>query len=97
MKSTRIDYNSATDIEDVFYFNFSCVMFKKFSDKENVSGVQQLKSSAQKAIRNKLLESYAHLGEYMDNILTKKENFKIVKCHEHIEILVSAAGELLFF
>jgi len=72
-------------------------MFKKFDDKEHVSGVQQLKSSAQKAIRSKLLDSYPRLEEYIDKILPKKETFKIVKCQNHIEIVVNSTGELLFF
>jgi PUA domain protein len=33
-------------------------MFKKFDDKESVSGVTQLKSSVQKGIRNKVLDLY---------------------------------------
>lgn len=30
-------------------------------------------------------------------ILPKKDAFKIVKCHEHIEILINSAGDQLFF
>lgn len=72
-------------------------MFKKFDEKESVSGVQQLKSSVQKGIRNKLKESYSSLGDNLDVILPKKDAFKTVKCHEHIELLVRSDGELLFF
>jgi len=72
-------------------------MFKKFEEKESVSGVQQLKSSVQKGIRVKVLEYYPDLEPYIDGVLPKKENFKIVKCHDHIEILVSSSGEHLFF
>ncbi|XP_042910342.1 malignant T-cell-amplified sequence 1 [Parasteatoda tepidariorum] len=72
-------------------------MFKKFDEKEHVSGVTQLKSSVQKAIRTKLLEQFPHLDDYMNQILPKKENLRVVKCHDHIEIIVGANGELLFF
>ncbi|KAL0273330.1 UNVERIFIED_CONTAM: hypothetical protein PYX00_006023 [Menopon gallinae] len=72
-------------------------MFKKFDEKESVSGVQQLKSSIQKGIRAKLLEQFPHLETHIDAVLPKKDTFRIVKCHEHIEILINAAGELLFF
>ncbi|KOC62953.1 Malignant T-cell-amplified sequence 1 [Habropoda laboriosa] len=72
-------------------------MFKKFDEKDSVSGIQQLKSSVQKGIRSKLLELYPHLESYVDAIIPKKDAFRIVKCHDHIEIIVNAAGELLFF
>lgn len=54
-------------------------MFKKFDEKENISGTQQLKSSVQKAIRAKLIESYPYIEDYIDQILPKKDAFKIVK------------------
>nr|CAH7736615.1 unnamed protein product [Callosobruchus chinensis] len=72
-------------------------MFKKFDEKESVSGVLQLKSSVQKAIRTKLLDSYPHLENYIDTILPKKDSLRIIKCHDHIEIIVNTAGELLFY
>lgn len=72
-------------------------MFKKFDEKESVSGTQQLKSSVQKGIRNRLVESFPSLGDYLEKILPKKDAFRIVKCHEHIELLVRSDGELLFF
>ncbi|GLH02790.1 hypothetical protein R5R35_012877 [Gryllus longicercus] len=72
-------------------------MFKKFEEKESVSGVQQLKSSVQKGIRSKLQEQYPYLENYVDSILPKKDAYRIVKCHDHIEILVNGSGELLFF
>ena len=38
-------------------------MFKKFDEKEAVTGQQQLKSSVQKGIRKQLRESYPYLEE----------------------------------
>ncbi|KAF2883917.1 hypothetical protein ILUMI_22257 [Ignelater luminosus] len=72
-------------------------MFKKFDEKESVSGILQLKSSVQKGIRSKLLEHYPHLEGHLDSILPKKDAMRIVKCHDHIEIIVNGGGELLFF
>ncbi|CAO1381462.1 unnamed protein product [Diamesa tonsa] len=72
-------------------------MFKKFDEKESVSGMMQLKSSVQKGIRTKLLEQYPHIDQNIDSILPKKDSFRIVKCHDHIELLVNSAGDQLFF
>ena len=72
-------------------------MFKKFDEKESVSNVQQLKSSVQKGIRNKILELHPHIENYVDTILPKKEPLRILKCHDHIEILINSVGNLLFF
>uniref|UniRef100_A0A914E0Q9 PUA domain-containing protein n=1 Tax=Acrobeloides nanus TaxID=290746 RepID=A0A914E0Q9_9BILA len=71
-------------------------MFKKFDAKEDVTGTQQLKSSVQKGIRNKLIEQYPHLDTVIDDILPKKENFKLVKCKEHIEMLADVNGVVQF-
>ncbi|CAG0896659.1 unnamed protein product, partial [Cyprideis torosa] len=76
-----------------------------FTDKENVSGVTQLKGSVQRGIRSAVAELYPSSESYMDGIMPKKDSFRIVKwqppftlfSHEHIEILVNAAGDQLFF
>jgi PUA domain protein len=54
-------------------------MFKKFDEKENISGTTQLKSSVQKSIRAKIIETYPHIEDFMDGVLPKKDAFKIVK------------------
>ncbi|KOB73361.1 Mct-1 protein [Operophtera brumata] len=51
----------------------------RFDEKESISGVQQLKSSVQKGIRARLLELYPHLENYIDQVLPKKDTFRIVK------------------
>ncbi|XP_019647462.1 PREDICTED: malignant T-cell-amplified sequence 1-like [Branchiostoma belcheri] len=71
-------------------------MFKKFEEKESVTGVTQLKSSAQRGIRAKLLDEYGHCEDYLNQIVPKKEAMKIVKCHDHVEI-IAIGNELLFF
>ena len=67
-------------------------MFKKFDEKESISGQTQLKSSVQKAIRAKISDAYPQLAEggYFDEILPKKDAFRVIKCHDHIELLVNS-------
>ncbi|XP_076446998.1 malignant T-cell-amplified sequence 1-like [Babylonia areolata] len=72
-------------------------MFKKFVAKEMVTNVNNAKSSVQKGIRSQVLDQFPHVEDYIDQILPKKEALKLVKCQEHIEILASQSGELLFF
>ncbi|KAL1432752.1 hypothetical protein MTO96_012960 [Rhipicephalus appendiculatus] len=72
-------------------------MFKKFDEKEHVSGITQLKSSVQKAIKGKILEQFPLSEDYINQILPKKDLLRIVKCHDHVEILINGSGELLFF
>ncbi|VDN53722.1 unnamed protein product [Dracunculus medinensis] len=71
-------------------------MFKKFEPKEDIVGVQQLKSSAQKQIRAKILEQYPSLESYINEILPKKESFKLVKCKDHIELIADFEGNIIF-
>ena len=76
----------------------SFTMFKKFDEKESVSGITQLKSSVQKGIRKTILETYPTIEqEHLDAFMPKKDTYRVVKCHEHLEILVNAVGTLLFF
>ncbi|RUS79685.1 hypothetical protein EGW08_012569 [Elysia chlorotica] len=72
-------------------------MFKKFDESENVGNVNIAKSSVQKGIRSQILDQFSHIDDYLDQILPKKEPLKIVKCHEHIELLCNQTGEILFF
>lgn len=72
------------------------IMFKKFDEKENVSNCIQLKTSVIKGIKNQLIEQFPGIEPWLNQILPKKDPVKIVRCHEHIEIL-TVNGELLFF
>ncbi|GAV04127.1 hypothetical protein RvY_14454 [Ramazzottius varieornatus] len=72
-------------------------MFKKFTEKEAVTGTSQLKSSAIRNLRQNFLQLYPHVEPYMDEIWPKKDNVKLVKCQEHIELIASQTGEILFF
>ncbi|XP_008155971.3 malignant T-cell-amplified sequence 1-like [Eptesicus fuscus] len=72
------------------------IMFKKFDEKENVSNCIQLKTSVIKGIKNQLIEQFPGIEPWLNQIMPKKDPVKIVRCHEHIEIL-TVNGELLFF
>uniref|UniRef100_A0A8C6EHZ6 Malignant T-cell-amplified sequence n=1 Tax=Microcebus murinus TaxID=30608 RepID=A0A8C6EHZ6_MICMU len=71
-------------------------MFKKFDEKENVSNCIQLKTSVIKCISNQLMEQFPGIEPWLNQIMPKKDPVKIVRCHEHIEIL-TVNGELLCF
>lgn len=71
-------------------------MFKKF-DEGDISTTVQLKSSVQKNIKNKLVEQYPNLAKYVDVIMPKKEQIRVAKCPDHIEILVNPSGTHLFY
>ena len=94
-KVTRINLTNFLIKPERELHNFK--MFKKFEEKESISGITQLKSSVQKGIRNKLKESYPGLEGLMDDFLPKKDAFKLVKCHDHLELLINSSGRLLFF
>lgn len=68
----------------------------RFDEKENVSNCIQLKTSVIKGIKNQLLEQFPGIEPWLNQIMPKKDPVKIVRCHEHIEIL-TVNGELLFF
>ncbi|RWS28917.1 Malignant T-cell-amplified sequence 1-like protein, partial [Leptotrombidium deliense] len=71
-------------------------MFKKFDDTQ-ISGITQLKTSVQKGIRNKIVEEYPLIEDFIDEIIPKKESLRIAKCQQHIEVLVASNGDHLFF
>ncbi|XP_040428338.1 malignant T-cell-amplified sequence 1 isoform X1 [Cygnus olor] len=68
----------------------------KFDEKENVSNCIQLKTSVIKGIKNQLIDQFPVIEPWLNQIMPKKDPVKIVRCHEHIEIL-TVNGELLFF
>lgn len=47
-------------------------------------------------MRNKLIESYPNIQPHIDEILPKKENFKLVKCKDHLELIADAEGAVKF-
>ncbi|KAI9598782.1 PUA-like domain-containing protein [Syncephalis fuscata] len=71
-------------------------MFKKFNIKEDVSGSSLVKSSVQRGIRQKVLDQYEPLQSIADDILPKKSSMYLMKCHEHVN-LVLLNNRILFF
>ncbi|XP_028351156.1 malignant T-cell-amplified sequence 1-like isoform X3 [Physeter macrocephalus] len=71
-------------------------MFKKFDEKENVSNCIQLKTSVIKGIKNQLIEQFPGIDPWLNQIMPKKDPVKIVRCHEHIEILTVDKGAIKF-
>ncbi|WAQ99285.1 MCS1B-like protein [Mya arenaria] len=74
-------------------YKFLFIYSEQFDDKENVSGVNNAKSSVQRGVRQSIISQFPFIESYLDQILPKKDAMKIVKCHEHIEILANQAGE----
>jgi PUA domain protein len=50
----------------------------------------------QKGIRMKLIEQYPLLEPYIEGILPKKDNFKLIKCRDHVELLAHSDNTVLF-
>ncbi|KAN0066558.1 translation machinery-associated protein 20 [Thecaphora frezii] len=76
-------------------------LFKKFDPKVDISSSTAVKSSVQRAMRGKLLDSYPALAEndgaLLEQIWPKKEPITLVKfSREHVQMLVYK-GEVLFF
>ncbi|CAG8593059.1 11486_t:CDS:2 [Paraglomus brasilianum] len=71
-------------------------MFKKFNFRDDVASQSQVKSSVQRAIRTKLLDQYPNLESVIEEVLPKKAHVVLVKCHEHINLLM-LNNEILFF
>lgn len=55
------------------------------------------KSSVQRGVKAAVLDQFPFTAVYMDQILPKKDALKLVKCHDHIEILANSSGEPQFF
>lgn len=54
-------------------------IFYRFDEKENISGFQQLKTSVQKGIRSKIIEQYPYIDTCINDVLPKKEPFRLMK------------------
>ncbi|KPV73461.1 uncharacterized protein RHOBADRAFT_16585, partial [Rhodotorula graminis WP1] len=72
-----------------------------FQPKEHIAGNAPMKTSAQRNIRNKVLEQLPFLAlpaglTVLDLIWPKKETLSLIKCREHISIY-AVHGEPLFF
>ena len=71
--------------EDEWHTNLElfCFCFR-FDEREMVSGVNNPKSSVQRGIRQSILDNYPAIITYLDSIIPKKGDLKIVKWYENI-------------
>lgn len=58
-------------------------MFKRFSVEEHVSTSSKVKSSQQRTIRGKILESYPLIEPYLEDLLPKKAPLVVAKWLVH--------------
>mmetsp|Transcript_47136 Transcript_47136/g.106818 ORF Transcript_47136/g.106818 Transcript_47136/m.106818 type:complete len:192 (+) Transcript_47136:1902-2477(+) len=71
--------------------------FKKYSQEEMVSSTSQCKSSLARSIRARLVQDYPGLEEVIDELLPKKSPAVVAKASNHIQLLLSADNEVIFF
>eukprot|EP00457_Paulinella_chromatophora_P017695 gb/GEZN01018792.1/.p1 GENE.gb/GEZN01018792.1/~~gb/GEZN01018792.1/.p1 ORF type:complete len:185 (+),score=13.63 gb/GEZN01018792.1/:118-672(+) len=71
-------------------------MFKKFQVKTSVSGRSQVKTSVARNIKKQIVSLYPQLESEMDILFPKKAPFVVVKCENHIQ-LVLVQSEVLFW
>ncbi|EEB05888.2 RNA-binding protein Tma20 [Schizosaccharomyces japonicus yFS275] len=71
-------------------------MFKKFNGKDDVKGTTPVKSSVQRAIKSKLVETYPKLESVINDLFPKKSQLLQVKCEDRIT-LYCMNGEVLLF
>eukprot|EP00927_Polykrikos_kofoidii_P067483 TRINITY_DN62973_c0_g1_i1.p1 TRINITY_DN62973_c0_g1~~TRINITY_DN62973_c0_g1_i1.p1 ORF type:complete len:181 (+),score=29.53 TRINITY_DN62973_c0_g1_i1:118-660(+) len=62
-------------------------MFKGFSA-DDVSSMNQVKSSVQRGIKQKIIEMYPRLESVLKEIWPKDGNMQIAKCKDHITMVV---------
>ncbi|KAI9223569.1 hypothetical protein BC828DRAFT_364128 [Blastocladiella britannica] len=74
----------------------STPLFKKFDPASSVTGQTQIKSSVQRSIRTKLVESYPNIEPHLDDILPKKTPIVLYKCQDRVQI-IAVDGVPLFF
>lgn len=76
---------------------FTYPLPNRFTIKEDVTGHTQVKSSVQRAIRAKILDQYKEgIEGIIDDVMPKKAPLILMKCHDHINLIVMN-NEVLFF
>ncbi|XP_039029258.1 malignant T-cell-amplified sequence 1 homolog isoform X1 [Hibiscus syriacus] len=70
-------------------------MFKKFSY-EDVSSQNQVKASVQRKIRQSIAEEYPGLDPVLDDLLPKKAPLIVVKCQNHLNLVLVNSVPLFF-
>lgn len=70
-------------------------MFKKFSHEE-VSAQNQVKASVQRKIRQSIADEYPDLEPVLEDLLPKKAPLVVVKCQNHLNMVVVNNVPLFF-
>ncbi|KAG8045340.1 hypothetical protein GUJ93_ZPchr0008g13549 [Zizania palustris] len=70
-------------------------MFKKFSF-EDISAQNQVKASVQRRIRQSIADEYPGLEPLLDDLLPKKSPMIVVKCQNHLNLVVVNNVPLFF-
>ena len=69
-------------------------MFKKFNASEDVAGRQNVKSSIQRAIRTKIVDTFPLLEPHMEEIIPKKSQLSLIKWFDsQVETLLTSSRE----
>jgi len=74
-------------------------MFKNFDPTADISSTAPAKSSAQRAMTQKILQQYPKLSEdALEAVLPKKQSINLVKCKDHVTLVMSPVlNEPVFF
>mmetsp|Transcript_76874 Transcript_76874/g.220784 ORF Transcript_76874/g.220784 Transcript_76874/m.220784 type:complete len:191 (+) Transcript_76874:70-642(+) len=72
-------------------------LFKNYNPEEFVSSQSQCKSSVARAIRARILQDYPEMEEVLEHILPKKQQLTVAKGQNHVQLLLDASGEVMFF
>ena len=74
-------------------------MFKNFDPSADAAGTAPAKSSAQRALLQKIAQQYPKLSEEaLEAVLPKKQQLNLVKCKDHITLVMSPVlNEPVFF
>jgi len=59
----------------------------RFDEKEQLIGVNNVKSSVQKGIRSKLTEQFPFIEDYLEQIIPKKDPLRIAKWCDDMSLL----------
>ena len=70
---------------------------RSYNPEEFVSSQSQCKSSVARAIRARILQDYPEMEEVLEHILPKKQQLTVAKGQNHVQLLLDASGEVMFF
>jgi PUA domain protein len=74
-------------------------VFKKFTAEESISQLASTRASEQRRVRLELAEQYPHMEAYWEDVMPKKKDIMLVKCHEAVNLVTAALPDatVLFY